>query len=386
MNNILTFGELLYDVYDNVSVIGGAPFNYSLQLSRLINNEDKLRFITALGNDDYSKDAINFINNENIDSSLIEILDNYETGKATVFLNEKKVPDYIIHENVAWDNIEYNENIEKALQEKYDMFYFNILSQRNEKSYSTLKKIFKNIDSKYKVCDVTFRKNYYTKDKIKESLEFVNILKINDDELAVIKELFYPSLENDNDFWYTWKNETDKKLMNPKSEEEKKAYAQRIEEIRDKYSDEIEFYKFCQFVLEKQNEETKKYALSKGIKMIADRQVAFSDRDAWAYQSLFLEGWYLGCPPDYFSKDGQAWGFPVMDPDKMFNPDGSLGEGGVLMKNLYKKMFKENPGGVRIDHIVGLIDPWVYKIGKKPKCEEGAGRLYSSPEHPELSR
>ena len=192
------------------------------------------------------------------------------------------------------------------------------------------------------------------------------------------------SIENDNDFWYTWKNETDKKLMNPKSEEEKKEFAKRIEEIRNKYEDEIEFYKFCQFVLEKQNEETKKYALSKGIKMIADRQVAFSDRDAWAYQSLFLDGWYLGCPPDYFSKDGQAWGFPVMDPEKMFNSDGSLGEGGILMKNLYKKMFKENPGGVRIDHIVGLIDPWVYKVGKKPMCEEGAGRLYSSPEHPEL--
>ena len=194
------------------------------------------------------------------------------------------------------------------------------------------------------------------------------------------------SIENKNDFWYTWKNKTDKNLLNPKSEDEKKVYASRIEEIKNKYEDEIEFYKFCQFVLEKQNEETKKYALSLGIKMIADRQVAFSDRDAWAYQSLFLDGWYLGCPPDYFSKDGQAWGFPVMDPDKMFNADGSLGEGGVLMKNLYKKMFKENPGGVRIDHIVGLIDPWVYKVGKKPMCEEGAGRLYSSPEHPELSR
>lgn len=49
-------------------------------------------------------------------------------------------------------------------------------------------------------------------------------------------------------------------------------------------------------------------------------------------------------------------------------------------------MFRENPGGVRIDHIVGLIDPWVYKSGKKPKIEQGAGRLYSSPEHPELSK
>ena len=97
MFNILTFGEILYDIYDNTSVIGGAPFNYSLQLSRLIEHNDKLRFITALGNDDYSKKAIDFINNENIDKSLMQILDNYETGKAIVFLNENKVPDYIIH-------------------------------------------------------------------------------------------------------------------------------------------------------------------------------------------------------------------------------------------------------------------------------------------------
>ena len=194
------------------------------------------------------------------------------------------------------------------------------------------------------------------------------------------------SIENGGDFWYIWKNETDKNLMNPKSEDEKNIYAKRIAEIKEKYADEIEFYSFCQFVLEVQNEATKKFALKKGIKMIADRQVAFSDRDAWAYQSLFLDGWYLGCPPDYFSKNGQAWGFPVMDPDKMYNADGSLGEGGILMKNLYKKMFKENPGGVRIDHIVGLIDPWVYRVGRKPMCEDGAGRLYSSPEHPELAK
>lgn len=199
MNNILVFGEILYDIYDDVAVIGGAPFNYSVQLSRLISKNDNLKFITALGKDDFSKDAFKFIENENIDSSLMQVLDNYETGKATVFMNENKIPDYIIHENVAWDNIEFNSDIEKSLKEKYDLFYFNILSCRSEKSYNTLKNIFKNIDSKYKVCDVTFRKNYYTKEKIKEALEFINILKINDDELAIIKSLFYPSLQNDNE-------------------------------------------------------------------------------------------------------------------------------------------------------------------------------------------
>jgi len=216
--------------------------------------------------------------------------------------------------------------------------------------------------------------------------EFEHFKKENSEWLE--KDSLYEalSIENGNDYWYIWKNENDKKLLNPKNDEESKLYSKRIEEIKNKYSDEIEFYNFCQFVLERQNEETKKIALKKGVKMIADRQVAFSDRDAWAYQSLFLEGWMLGCPPDYFSKNGQAWGFPVMDPEKMYNQDGSLGKGGILMKNLYKKMFKENPGGVRIDHIVGLIDPWVYKAGSKPMCEYGAGRLYSSPEHPELSK
>lgn len=230
---------------------------------------------------------------------------------------------------------------------------------------------------------------------------YENFLKLNDKKLNaefdtykiendswLDKDSLYEAfaLENGTDYWPNWKNKTDKNVFNPKSIEEKIEYGKRIDEMSKKYAKEIDKYKFIQFVLNKQNVETKKYADSKNIKMIADRQVAFSDRDCWAYQSLFLEGWCLGCPPDYFSKDGQAWGFPVIDPEKLYNNDGSLGEAGILMKNLFKKMFKENPGGVRIDHIVGLIDPWVYKAGKKPMPEQGAGRLYSSPEHPELSK
>lgn len=230
---------------------------------------------------------------------------------------------------------------------------------------------------------------------------YENFIKLNDQKLNkefetyklendswLDKDSLYEafSLENGSDYWPNWKNKKDKAIFNPKSNEEKIEFAKRIDELSKKYTKEIDEYKFEQFVLYKQNLETGKLADSKNIKMIADRQVAFSDRDCWAYQSLFLEGWCLGCPPDYFSKDGQAWGFPVVNPEKLFNADGSLGEAGILMKNLYKKMFNENPGGVRIDHIVGLIDPWVYKAGKKPMPEQGAGRLYSSPEHPELKK
>ena len=194
------------------------------------------------------------------------------------------------------------------------------------------------------------------------------------------------SMEHRNDYWRNWESELDQRLFNPRNKKEEAESLERINELKSRYYDEIERYAFVQFVAFVQNERTKEYAQSRNIRMIADRQVAFSDRDIWAYQSLFLEGWMLGCPPDYFSENGQAWGFPVIDPRKLFDKAGKLGEAGKLMKRLYSKMFSENPGGVRIDHIVGLIDPWVYRAGSTPRPEDGAGRLYSSPEHPELSK
>ena len=228
-----------------------------------------------------------------------------------------------------------------------------------------------------------FYKNFKKNASKELKKEFENFKKENSfwlDKDALYEAL---SIENNSDYWPQWKSELDKTLF---GSADKKQAEKRIKEIEKKYQDTIEKYKLEQFIVQKQTDETLEYTKKLGLKLIADRQVAFSDRDNWAYQSMFLDGWCLGCPPDYFSEDGQAWGFSVVDPEKLFNKDGSLGPAGELLKKLYTKMFKENPGGVRIDHTVGLIDPWVYKKGCMPKVEEGAGRLYSSPNHPELAK
>ncbi len=189
------------------------------------------------------------------------------------------------------------------------------------------------------------------------------------------------SIKHGNDYWPVWNDELDKTVYCDGVQSEK-----RLEEIKKNFAGEIEFYQFVQYIAYKQKQNTQKFLKKNKIKTIADCQVAFSDRDHWANQCYFLLGYFLGCPPDLFSADGQAWGFPVMDPDKLFNPDGSLGEGGKILKLRFDKMFMENPGGVRIDHIIGLIDPYVYKEGGLPKTEEGASRLYSSPEHEVLKK
>ncbi len=193
----LVFGEILYDVYNGNAIIGGAPFNYALQLSRLNRDEQSVAMITALGNDDFGRNAIEFVKKEGIDTSLLQIKDSFETGRATVFLDENtKVPDYIIHENVAWDNIEYTSEIAEALANNcYDIFYCNILALRSDSSFAAFQKVIQTIAPRFRVFDITIRKSFYTKEKIKAVLDYINILKVNDDELEVLRELFYPNVE-----------------------------------------------------------------------------------------------------------------------------------------------------------------------------------------------
>jgi 4-alpha-glucanotransferase len=189
------------------------------------------------------------------------------------------------------------------------------------------------------------------------------------------------SMIHQNDYWPNWNSELDKKLMCPQNDAEKVQAEARIQEVKTLEADAIEFYQFGQFVADVQKKSFGEFLQQSQFKMLADRQVAFSDRDVWAFQPMFLPGFSLGCPPDFFSKDGQGWGFPVFAPNQLFLPNGDLGPGGKLLKRLFDKIFRENRGGVRIDHIIGLIDPWVYPQGRKPKVEEGAARLYSTPNH-----
>lgn len=296
----------------------------------------------------------------------------------TIFSNNPLFIDLQPLTGASWASIlsveTYDEIVEGNPNKGQSKAAYSYIFAKHEKA---MKEAYENFKKKVAAKDATALKMKKTMDAfVKGSAHWLE------------KDAIYEALtaKHQNDYWPLWTDELDKNLFNAKNAQEEKTAKERLAQIKKDYAEIIEFYSFCQYVAAEQKEQMLSYAQTKGIAMIADRQVAFSDRDVWAYQSLFMDGWFLGCPPDYFSEDGQAWGFPMVDPNKTFNADGSLAAGGELIKALFKKMFHENPGGVRIDHIVGLIDPWVYKAGSMPKPEEGAGRLFSSPEHPELSQ
>ena len=222
----------------------------------------------------------------------------------TIFSNNPLFIDLKELTTKTWGNIlserTYNEIVEENPNKNINKTAYSYIYKRQNEALTEAWNNFKNKASK-------------------KLLKEFDIYK-RDNEFWLDKDALYEalSIEHGNDYWPLWNSDMDKNLFNPDSIEEQLAYGNRIKEVETKYADEIDYYKFVQFVINKQNEETRQFALKHNVKMIADRQVAFSDRDTWAYQSLFLKGWMLGCPPDYFSKDGQAWGFPVMNPERLF--------------------------------------------------------------------
>lgn len=160
----------------------------------------------------------------------------------------------------------------------------------------------------------------------------------------------------------------------------------RIEELRKENIEEIEFFIFKQWLVEREIAKNNERNAKQGMSIIADTPVAFSPAEEWQNKDIFLEGIKLGLPADYYSKEGHRWGFAVLNPKKIFNQDGSLGKGGEFLRKRYEDIFKASPGGVRIDHLIGLIDPFVYDEKILTMSNESSGRLYSQPNHPKFGQ
>ena len=140
---------------------------------------------------------------------------------------------------------------------------------------------------------------------------------------------------------------------------------------------EILFWQFTQFVFFSQWQELKSYANAKGVEIMGDMPLYVSDDSAevWAHPELFLldsEGRpaeVAGVPPDYFSEDGQLWGNPLYNWEKMKQ------DGYAWWTNRLKKALSMYDI-VRIDHFRGFDRFYAVPAGS---VNARNGRWYDGP-------
>ena len=181
MTKIVCFGEVLWDIYPDRIEIGGAPFNVYYRLHSLGNN---VKIISSIGDDDLGLKALKFFKKNNLNSEFISIDKKHKTGQVKIHLKSGE-PFYDIVDNVAWDFIPITK---QHNSENFDYLIFGSLAIRNDKSFETLKEIIRK--SKFKILDLNIRQNYYKKYKLDYLLNSTDFLKINIDELFILRDLF----------------------------------------------------------------------------------------------------------------------------------------------------------------------------------------------------
>jgi fructokinase len=184
---IIGFGELLWDILDNEKLLGGAPANFGYHCQQL--NADA-RIVSAIGKDVLGDEIVTHFKDKGLSTDYLQRISNHPTGTVTVKVDTKGIPSYTIHEQVAWDYIEWNDALQ-SLSEKADAICFGSLSQRNLVSKTTLQRMLGSVSQRcLKVFDINLRPPYYHTAILSESLELANIIKMNVEEAMIVGEMF----------------------------------------------------------------------------------------------------------------------------------------------------------------------------------------------------
>ncbi len=180
INQILCFGEILWDNLPSGPVPGGAPMNVALHLSRFGINSS---VASSIGNDKKGADLIAFLKQSGLRTDLVQIHESLPTSEVLVFLDEHNTASYEICEPVAWDGIALTpELIQEA--KVSSAIVFGSLASRNATSRDTLITLMES--DLLKIMDVNLRPPYDTEANVKPLLEKADIVKLNDEELMKI--------------------------------------------------------------------------------------------------------------------------------------------------------------------------------------------------------
>lgn len=186
MKKVVGIGEIVWDMFPDGAVLGGAPLNFAFVAGELGCSS---KIISAVGKDELAEATLDRISEIGIDTSTVQ-RNCLPTGRVLIQLDDKGIPQYEIVENVCWDQIRCSDN-EKALVAEADAVCWGSLAQRSKASCDAVAEM---LDAArpdcLKVFDINIRQHYYNREVLVRSLQRADVLKLNEDELPLVAEMF----------------------------------------------------------------------------------------------------------------------------------------------------------------------------------------------------
>lgn len=179
-------GEILWDVLPDARLLGGAPANFAYHVNALGGTGLP---VSRVGDDELGREALSQLVANGLNIDAVSVDPDHPTGTVDARVDADGVATYTFPDDVAWDFISVDDAA-LALAAKADAICFGTLAQRSPVSRQAIHAFLRAAPGALKVYDINLRQDFYTPEIIAESLNLADVLKINDDELAVAIEMF----------------------------------------------------------------------------------------------------------------------------------------------------------------------------------------------------
>jgi fructokinase len=188
---LASLGEILWDLIDGEELLGGATFNFSVQLLRLGHD---VSFISAVGDDDRGRRALEAAMRLGLSTRFIRTVKDAPTGTVSVTVDAQGQPSYVLHRPAAYDFAAL-----PAQPIEPEWIYHGTLQLIEPRMLAVLHDLLRGHPDSRRFYDINLRKNSYTAPLVMELLQLADVVKMNDDELARVQQMVgtaHPSIED----------------------------------------------------------------------------------------------------------------------------------------------------------------------------------------------
>ncbi|CAL1516738.1 carbohydrate kinase [Chitinophaga sp. MM2321] len=185
-HNIVSMGEILWDILPDQELPGGASLNVAYHLQKL---SQHVAMVSRVGTDDYGQRLLQLMEQQQLSTAYIQQDSEHVTGKVFAHMDENNDMQYDIVYPVAWDHISWNDSLEKLLQgDELQYVLYGSLQARHEVTRSTLSKVIQT--NVRKVLDINLRAPYYSQELLEWLMNSCDLLKMNIAELVLISSWY----------------------------------------------------------------------------------------------------------------------------------------------------------------------------------------------------
>jgi fructokinase len=182
---VVGLGEFLWDMLPSGKRPGGAPANFAAIVGQLGANGI---VASAVGKDAPGDELIQWIRDVGLRSDLIQITP-YPTSLVSVEVDAGGHAKYLIHENVAWDHLEWTPEIQE-LASRAACVCLGSLAQRSPTSRAMIQRFLQTTSPDcLRIFDVNLRQHYYSRDVVESTLSAADVFKLSEDEWPIIARL-----------------------------------------------------------------------------------------------------------------------------------------------------------------------------------------------------